>query len=255
MRKMMQFAATLVFALAAPAAQAASVNLETVSGIWTGAGDESTYGLGGIGTNEINWGAEKSRAGQSGYSFDGSGGQGIELGQAFSLGLFTHDNQSIWRRGWRTNGQNSSISSASLNIEFDLDFGGGLSKTISSMFDFTHTETHNQARVCANGEGRTGVNANGCADRVQILNSEGLTEQFSIGGLIYEFAITGFVGGDEFWTMERATNSTELFAVLRVVSGDGSTNPPAPVPLPASGGILLGALAAAAAVSRRRKSA
>jgi hypothetical protein len=219
-----------------------TINFESVSGTWTSAtGGRSVSGLG---TDQLRWGTARTALGQSGYDFDGAAAFGANDGATFALGQFTHLNRTIAAGG--------SITAA--NLSLDLSFRlGNQNRLRREQFDvdFSHFETNNQARVCADGGAAgTGVNASGCADRVTLNAFESLVRVFEIGRRTYTLTISGFDPNGIFWTEEGKANTSSLFGSIAVSrSGEGNEGnggdgeEPSPVPLPASGLLLLAALA------------
>jgi hypothetical protein len=167
--------------------------------------------------------------------------------------MFSHINRAIATTGSRTRNKPSSITGASLRLDYVLDFGGGISRTFSSVFDIKHTETRNEDSICANGFGHTGINSSGCADRVEFMTNPDFSDTFTIGGLTYLLDVSGFNVDGPFWTAENAVNTTSLFGVFKVVDGVPPDGPPpvTPVPLPAAAFLLIGALGVLRAVSRK----
>ena len=185
----------------------------------------------GVGTEQVLWG-ESSGYGQSGYLFEPSATP-FEVFPSFQfhLGTFTHLNKPI--RG-------TLLQEAELTVSFLFD---GLAQAVTSVFQFSHFETQNDAQVCANGEANyAGVNLGGCADRVGATLNEARSDTLVIDGRSYFIDLSGFEYSgslfDYFWTEENKDNAANLVGVLRV-SGD---EPIAPVPLPSAGLLLLGAV-------------
>ncbi|MEO9823386.1 MAG: THxN family PEP-CTERM protein [Paracoccaceae bacterium] len=216
-------------------AMAASLSINSIDGVWQNA----TPSVDGEGTNQIRWGAPAYDNGPSGYDFDPSGDMTVLDETSFVLGTFTHLNFPILAPG---------LTNVDLALSFMIE---GVSDAITTVFSFDHWETHNEASVCANGDGqRVGVNNSfGCADLVSATLNDAQSETFDIDGVTYVLDITGFQHEGElmtsFWTEENATNEAHLLGSFRVV--------PTEVPLPASGMLLLGGLAGIAMVRRRRK--
>lgn len=218
-------ATVLAAAWGAGAADAASVTLSSVTGSWDSAEDGKD--VAGIGTSQIRWGTPTGNGPRSGYGFEGTTAAPAEVqaGKAFALGTFTHYNRVIQRGG--------GISGAELSVDIGLRIGGE-DRTITSLFDFDHLETLNQAATCGNGGGNgTGVNASGCADRVTAVTNLGQSDIFVIDGQTYQFTITSFEGMTEFWTQEQADNAAMLYGMFVQIGGMS------PVPLPAAA-LLMG---------------
>lgn len=255
-----------VFALVASAAlsigatigaDAATVGVAGVNGVWTSTDPTSPPGLAGINTNSVSWGIPQGGQ-KSGYSFVGAAAGEIETGVNFNLGTFTHNNFVI--------DKDTSIRSASLGVIVDLVVGG-VSRAVNVAFDFKHDETDNlsarsRSRCADGGRYGAGVNANGCADRVSILDNRATQQSFDIDGFQYILEITGFTRAGQFfadfWTQEGLANSAILqarFTLVGPTGGGGSGEPvPSPVPLPAAGWMMLAGIAALTAARARRKS-
>lgn len=207
--------------------QAATIS--TIQGEWSA----SDPVVSDVGSAQISWG-QSAGYGQSGYLFE-SAETPFEVfpGSAFIIGTFTHLNKPI--RG-------TLLREAELTVSF---FFEGLADAVTSVFLFDHLETHNEAWQCANGgQNYTGLNINGCADRVGATLNEERSDTIEIDGTSYFMDLSGFEYGgsifDYFWTQERKNNEANLVGILRTASGQ----PLSPVPLPASGFLLIGALAA-----------
>ena len=254
-------AATLAFGMAG-LASGATVDVSDINGTWTGATAEGKGSkVTGLNTNRISWGEARSSNGQSGYGFVGSDVSFFETGTEFQIGTFTHYNRPI------TTG--TSITGANLGLAVSIVLGG-LNQAITASFNFVHNETPNKGvnGICADG-GRTGTgrNANGCADRVTILDNSASQVPFELNGVLYVLEITGFITNGqaftEFWTRENAENSAILLARFKEVGrttssvggGGSGGGTPSPVPLPGAAWLILSALAAMAMVGRKRQTA
>lgn len=235
---------------------AATLDIDGVTGAWTGLLPRSgPTNVNGIGTETVRWGTPYAGLGgtgeQSGYNFTGSAVGTFESGVDFDLGTFTHFNKVINDR--------TSITGANLGLAVSIAIGG-VSQAITAAFRFDHWETRNDGvgggRCQDGGMLGVGVNSEGCADRVRVLRNEGSVNQFAIDGVMYALEITGFlVAGQafsEFWTQEQANNTAVLQARFTEIGGTPPDPIPSPVPLPASGWLILSALAAMAFVGRKR---
>ncbi|WP_347139392.1 THxN family PEP-CTERM protein [Paracoccus sp. SSK6] len=235
--------------LSAVTADAASLTITNISGVWdswTG-GTAVTTGNSGS-TAQLRWGIPTD-GGKSGYDFTPTTTPTTEAAHTpFTLGTFTHLNYPIQA--------GSAITSATLTVVFDF-FLGSDSSTVyqrSSTFVFDHWETGNSDRPCANGGTvGVGVNVNGCADRVVASTNPALTETFTVvegdTTSTYVFAVDGFDIGDQFWTKENQSNTASLKAQFTYES----VIQPAPVPLPAAAWMLVAGLGALGVAGRRRR--
>ncbi len=250
-------AATVVcIGLAAPAS---ALTITSITGVWqsadvtAGSISGSDNAADGVGTNSISWGDIPNGYVPSAYTFEAALTPfDTSVDQMFSLGKFTHSNNPIWTKGEK-------LAGAELALTFTID---GVADSFQSVFNFTHWETPNELKNCANGAvNGVGVNVSGCADRVTLELNEAKTESFFVGGLEYVLDVTGFLyeGNllESFWTEESAENEAILQASYRLLSDeqddpqdDPEYDPPSEVPLPASGLLLLGGLVGLA-VKRR----
>ncbi len=216
--------------------------------------------MNGLGTSTVRWRTPYRGTGgtgeQSGYNFAGTAVGLYKSGTEFQLGRFTHFNKTI-KIG-------TSITGADLGLAVSVAIGG-VSHAVTAAFAFDHFETPNNGNgrgACQNGRSLgSGVNSNGCADRVRILNNAGSENQFEVNGVTYILEIAGFlIAGQvfsEFWTQERANNTAVLRARFRAVGGTGSGGgggdpTPSPIPLPGAAWLILSALGAMAVVGRKR---
>jgi hypothetical protein len=251
-------ATTAVATLMAGGALASPVTITSVSGIWENVQLPSTVGLTFIPVtdpNEIRWGNPATTGtppeNQSGYRFDpvdvpvplGD----VNLGNSpvsFDLGDFTHFNLPIFA----SESPPSSIESADLRVAYSF-LVDAVPVMFEAVYRFLHLETDNAADPCADGgtDGE-GVNVNGCADRVTVINAPDQTQSVRVGDLIYTFDIFGFDvegGGNVFWTTEEDTNVAGLAGRVSV----------APIPLPAPALLLLFGLGGLVGLRRFRSAA
>lgn len=256
--KTLAVAATMAFGVAGLAGSA-TIDISGVNGVWTGATPEgSRSNVTGQNTSRISWGQARGN-GQSGYGFAGSAVGLFETGEEFQIGTFTHFNRPI------TTG--TSITGANLGLAVSIVLGS-LNQAVTASFNFVHNETPNLGvnGVCADGgTPGAGINNNGCADRVTILDNSSSQVPFELSGFLYVLEITGFIADgqafSEFWTRENAENSAVLLARFRPVGqttssgGGGGGGTPSPVPLPGAAWLILSALAAMVMVGRKARTA
>lgn len=246
-------ALAVTVALSTPAS---AITITSISGIWQSA-DVAAGGISGsdnaangVGSSSISWGDVPNTETYplSAYSFDAADAPFVaEPEVIFDLGVFTHSNNPIYTKGEMLNG-------AELALSFSIE---GASNVFTSVLSFTHLETPNNHKTCANGDKHgVGVNSNGCADNVSVSVNEALSESFIVGGMEYVLDVSGFLHEgsllDSFWTREEAENSAILQASFTLIA-DHNIDEPSEVPLPASGLLLLGGLAGLA-MKKRRKS-
>ncbi|CAN7418949.1 THxN family PEP-CTERM protein [Phenylobacterium sp. LjRoot164] len=201
-------ALVLAAAIATPAAAAVQVEFKNVAGAWfdpAGGTNVNIAANGGDGT--IRWGTSTGY-GQSGYNFVGTDfsaslDQAIDSSGSVNIGEFQHVNFPINSGG--------AISGVGLRFTTDVWADGSFLGTKTFEYNFSHNETTNQSNPCANGQANyTGININGCADRVT-MNFNSNSQVFQIGGKQYTLNLDGFLvdgspsGG--FWTKEQAVNS------------------------------------------------
>lgn len=249
------FVFALLWAGAAHASQITILSIDsswTVKSMvdWTGGNGNLT----GDGTNTITWGTPFPgySGNKSGFKFEQTAqGTSHDANTQFNVGVFTHMNRVIF--------QNQYLDKAQLNMTVRASFDG-VERTFVTSYMFSLWETPNYANPCANGEannlnkfgktvgGGSFLNQSGCADRVQLLKNDSLTDLFEHNGLTYSFELFGFDSGPEFWTIEDLDNSTWLRARFNVTGQP----PVSPVPLPAGAWLLLGGIGALAAMKRRR---
>lgn|GEM_PF-2365714 len=254
------FLSVVAIALAGTAAQASQVTVKSVAGSWDIVSKVGSPRITGAGKDEIRWGESfPGYKGRSGFAFDAVNlGERFDVNKKFDVGVFTHMNRVIY--------QGEHVKVARLNLKFKASFDG-MVRTFNTSYNFSLWETPNLADPCANGRAngirpnysrKSGfggsLNANGCADRVQLLKNDALSDSFTHNGKIYSFSLFGFDSGREFWTVEDRDNSTYLNAVFNVRNVPTVRRPPVPpttppssppppvIPLPAGVWLLLGAL-------------
>lgn len=234
------------------AAQASQIEILSIQSGWQveSVVDTRTPGarLTGNGTNTIRWGENfPNHRGRSGFNFrETSVGSMQDENELFDVGVFTHMNRVIY--------QGEHVDTARLNMTVTARFDDNVERTFMTSYLFSLLETPNyQNPTCANGEGNglssfgrpqgggSSLNRNGCADRVQLLQNDSMTDKFTENGLTYSFELFGFEGGAEFWTVENLNNSTWLKARFNV-TGQRPLPPVSPVPLPAGAWFLISAL-------------
>lgn len=229
------------------------LTVTSIEGVW----QNTSAGVSGEGTSEIRWGRPAGQ-GKSGYNFNAAG-TSLETvpDTSFVLGTFSHLNFPVY---------GPFLERVDLAVSFTIE---GLSSAFTSVFSFAHDETLNGAARCAAGAAGVGVNVNGCADHVMATLNERKSESFTLDGVEYVLDVSGLLHDGalmtDFWTVENAENSAQLLAEFRVVDSQIpiTTVPPSPipptspppslpeVPLPASGWLLLAAVAGLIAKGRR----
>lgn len=224
----------------AGAAEAVTVNVTSISGVWGDTeGTAVTAGnFSGDGGSTIEWGIPccgNISGEQSSYVFEAATTPILDAPSPFDLGTFTHNNFTISVGG-------GSISSTRLflSIAGEID---GVAFALNPVFDFDHFETPNGATPCAAG------GSNPCPDLVTLLNNRDLSETIQVGSVEYTLTVLGFDTGagplSTFLTQEAASNSAVLRAAFRQV-------PVSEVPIPAAGWLLVAGLAGLAALRRTR---
>jgi hypothetical protein len=241
-----RFAAISAGVMLATGASAASLDITNVTGIWSSTNPGAPT-VSGQGTDTISWGTPFGQPDQSSYNFAGIAPPtqpNIAPNTPFTLGTFTHNNNPI-------TGDVLATAELTVDITFDLfdDFSNPIgSQTVTSVFDFEHLESPNEADPCADGGANgVGVNVNGCADRVTATLNVPSSTSFTVNGETFFFNVTGFgdPAFDEFWTVENQSNAVDLRATW--------TSRVSTVPLPAAGWMLIAGLGGLAAMARRRK--
>ena len=192
-------------------------------------------GTPGTAADTLTWGVPASFGGSaSGYRFilsDTAMSVTVSPGApvSFLLGTFTHFNNPIESSSYSLVQTGFSMTASGFSIDGN-SMGGA-----AYAFGVTHTETPNSG-TCANGANGSGINVNGCADKVHV---DVLTPMaFTFGGVEYTMSV-GFdpLGGSgvaaaDYWTKENATNTANLYAVFTAT----------PVPEPETYAMLLAGL-------------
>lgn len=222
-------------------AQAASLQISDITASWVNPSGGANVNFSGNGslTPSVSWGNPSPSSGdQSGYDLtilgDPVPNPGADIDDIFDVAEFTHNNNPI--------ASGTGINSVELNVEADILLDGA-TQVSDAMFRFLfdHDETPNVSGDCPDQPA-----SERCADIVttSLLND---TSTFTFEDTVYTLTILGFVKDDEF---------TSVF-----VSGEGGSNSgtvrasftAAPVPLPAAGWLLLGAIGGLGAFRRFRK--
>lgn len=227
-------AAAVVLAPCAAWAGTVTVSISEVTGIWIASAGATANG---IGTNTISWGTP-AEGQQSSYVFDGAApptAGPYAPGQVFDIGKFTHNNFPIF---------DPMITGATLQVEVSgtATNGSTVPFVLTSIFEFSHNETPNFpfGDLCSFGGSVP------CPDVVTPTLNMTASEAFTIDGLDYVIAVTGFQGiGESFLTEENAMN----MAILQASFVQTTEAIPVPAGLP----LLISALAMLGLASRRRR--
>ena len=232
--KGLTFTAVGAAALAyATSASAITIDVISVTGIWTDATPAAA--VTGVGFPTISWGT--GSGGPSSYNFTGAAPPpltGFNVGDVFSIGTFTHDNNPI---------SPPSLQTAELTVDWSIEINNGSTLAISgqTVYDFNHNETPNTPGTCPDGS------VSICDDIVTFTLNPEETDVFTYEGEQYIFTISSFlVDGSpatDFLTQEGKKNT----AVLQ-----GSVNV---VPVPAAVWLLGSAVAGLGAAGWRRRKA
>lgn len=221
-------------------ANASTLTIDTVNGTFASAvtTNAATGKLTGLGTSTIAWGTPwKKKDHRSSYAFAGGAPITQTTAGSFLLGSYTHSNGTI-----------ATVSDSLLSTVLNVNVAGtadGQAFSLMSSFLLNHNETVN-ASACPAG-------TNPCGDLVTIASLVGGSSVITVGQTIFTLIIDGFVstlGGPivtSFLTAENAQQTLYLQGSLQI-----ATVPLPPVPLPAAGIAMIGALGALAMVRRKR---
>ncbi len=237
-------AGLVAFFLAATTAQAATLTISSIEGIWR----NPVPVVEGGETSNLRWGVPAG-SGKSGYDFEPAADEvSATSDENFVLGTFSHLNFPVFA---------PFLSSVDLEVSFRVE---GLDDPLTSVFSFEHLETVNDRARCPNGAANgVGANVAGCADRVSAVLNLARSEIFSIDGQNYVLDVSGFRHRGatlvDFWTEEAKRNSAKLVARFSTDVPQDDPVPPTPtvtpVPLPATGFLLVGALWATSRLRRK----
>ncbi|MBA4012197.1 MAG: hypothetical protein C0481_10060 [Phenylobacterium sp.] len=233
------------------AANAGTVIFTDIKGTWSSpTGASVSYSGNGSGYAKASWG-NSTGYGKSAYTFDGASPINVNVASPgnygpFEIGEFTHNN-------WPVTG--NAITSIKLAISTKIIIDGVDQGVKTFNYVFNHLETTNDVPgyngTCANGlRESASINANGCADRVQV-NFLSTSDTFKVGGALYALDFAGFMDGTtpvtDFWTKERKNNSINMMASVKLVQSA--------VPEPSTWAMMIigfGAVGSMARSSRRR---
>lgn len=207
--------------LCAAAAQAATIEITDIKGVWQGVDPANTVGLTGEGSSSISWGTTINGGNQSGYDFTAVPVSFQPASSPFDIGTFTHRNFTI--AGSPTP---ASITGASLAVTVTGTVDGN-GFTIGGVYDFEHFETPNGASTCAAGGN------NPCPDLVTFLGASQLNDTIELDGEVVSLGLTGFEDGFTFLTAEGQANHAILQAEFT------STPRINEIPLPATAWLLI----------------
>ena len=193
----------------ATSASALTITVTDVKGTWT---DTSPVaGISGLGSSTISWGNPVGGGGKSSYTFDGvtPPPQGpFNVGEVFSIGEFIHNNQPI---------TGTTLQTAELTLDWKITINNGSTLDVegTSVYDFSHNETPNNAGSCPPGS------VSICDDIVTFDLNEEESDVFTFNGEQYIFTISSFlVGGSpvmDFLTQEGKENKAFLQGSVNVV--------------------------------------
>jgi len=241
-RLALQSSAVAVCLMLASQANAGVVTFSNILGTWFNANPLANIdsNTGTSANAQVRWGGAANIANDSGYNFLASGTTSVTVPppQGFTLGQFSHVNFPV----------GSSITGIDLEIDAHVVVGVVDEGIKKFFFHFTHDETPNSPPCPYGPPGLTGINANGCADKVSV-NFLTTSDSFLVGSDLYTINILGFQQGvgplvTDFLTMEDAVNTANLVGQVSLRSS-----------IPEPGSIALVGLALfGLAASRRRAS-
>ncbi|MCG2840291.1 THxN family PEP-CTERM protein [Sandaracinobacter sp. RS1-74] len=234
--------------LAAPASAATVIEFRNISGSWHS--PIAGQGLTGLGTDSVRWGTGTNN--KSGYDFIAATDPSLSVtppagSDEAIIGTFRHLNFPI--------NAGSGIEGIKLNFNTDVYVDDVFLQNVTFVYDFAHWETPNSPAggICADGGGNyTGVNINGCADRVKIsFNRQ--SEGFTIDNNVYALDIEGFLLDgqplSQFWTVEERLNEAQIRGRVVLYSEAAGG-----VPEPATWAMLIAGFGLVGAAARRRRS-
>jgi hypothetical protein len=219
-----------VFMAAVSNAEAAVLTVDSISAEWTNPVGGTSITNNGVQTNpgvaQIRWGEVPGSRPQSGFNFLGSapGSFGVNEGEAFSLGTFTHLNNVI---------DDGPITAVRLDLNLTIG-GTGVVGPFLTLFNFYESPNGCQPQPT-------------CANDLASLSGIGTSTTFAVGDVTYALTILGFSqdGGlsfiDFLSTGEDHTQSAQLYAKVSAV------------PLPAAAWLFLSALSALGLSGWRRR--